>query len=60
MKSPKARRWNAKRRCCRSAPRPRMNLVEVFFSIITRRAIRRGSFISVPDLITAIETFIDG
>ena len=37
-----------------------LNMVEVFFSIITRQAIRRGSFTSVTDLITAIETFIDG
>ena len=36
-----------------------LNLVEVF-SIITRQAIRRGSFTSVTDLIAAIETFIDG
>ena len=36
-----------------------MNLVEVFFSIITRQAIRRGSFPSVPDLIAAIGRFID-
>ena len=37
-----------------------LNMAEVFFSIITRQAIRRGSFTSVPDLIAAIETFIDG
>jgi transposase len=37
-----------------------LNLVEVFFSIITRQAIRRGTFTSVKDLIAAIETFIDG
>jgi hypothetical protein len=37
-----------------------LNLVEVFFSIITRQAIRRGSFDSVKDLVTAIRTFIDG
>ncbi len=37
-----------------------LNLVEVFFSIITRQAIRRGSFRSVPDLIGAIRRFIDG
>ena len=37
-----------------------LNMAEVFFSIITRQAIRRGSFTSVPDLITAIETFING
>jgi transposase len=37
-----------------------LNMVEIFFSIITRQAIRRGSFTSVKDLIAAIETFIDG
>jgi transposase len=37
-----------------------LNLVEVFFSIITRQAIRRGSFGSVQDLTTAISGFIDG
>jgi transposase len=37
-----------------------LNMVEIFFGIITRQAIRRGSFASVKDLISAIETFIDG
>lgn len=37
-----------------------LNLVEVFFGIITRQAIRRGSFDNVKELITAIRTFIDG
>ena len=37
-----------------------LNLVEVFFGIITRQAIRRGSFDSVNALVTAIRTFIDG
>lgn len=37
-----------------------LNLVEVFFGIITRQAIRRGSFDSVKQLVTAISTFIDG
>jgi transposase len=37
-----------------------LNLVEVFFSIITRQAIRRGSFTSVKDLVSAIRRFIDG
>ena len=37
-----------------------LNMVEIFFSIITRQAIRRGSFTSVKDLIAAIENFIDG
>jgi hypothetical protein len=36
-----------------------LNLVEIFSSITTRQAIRRGTFTSVPDLITAIRTFID-
>ena len=37
-----------------------LNLVEVFFGVITRQAIRRGSFASVPELVAAIRTFIDG
>ena len=36
-----------------------LNMVEIFFGIITRQAIRRGTFTSVKDLINAIETFID-
>jgi transposase len=37
-----------------------LNMVEIFFGIITRQAIRRGTFDSVPALIDAIKTFIDG
>jgi transposase len=37
-----------------------MNMVEIFFGIITRQAIRRGTFTSVKDLIGAIEAFING
>jgi transposase len=37
-----------------------LNMVEIFFGIITRQAIRRGTFTSVKDLIAAIERFIDG
>ena len=37
-----------------------LNKVEIFFGIITRQAIRRGSFTSVEDLIAAIGNFIDG
>jgi len=37
-----------------------MNMVEIFFGIITRQAIRRGTFTSVKDLIGAIGAFIDG
>lgn len=37
-----------------------LNMVEIFFGIITRQAIRRGTFESVHDLKAAIRTFIDG
>ena len=37
-----------------------LNLVEVFFGIITRQAIRRGTFGNVKELIAAISRFIDG
>ena len=36
-----------------------MNMIEIFFGIITRQAIRRGTFHSVPDLKAAIRAFID-
>ena len=34
-----------------------MNQIETWFSILTRQAIRRGSFGSVDDLVTAIDAF---
>jgi transposase len=37
-----------------------LNMVEIFFGIITKQAIRRGTFTSVADLIAAIRRFIDG
>jgi transposase len=37
-----------------------LNMVEIFFGIITRQAIRRGTHTSVADLVTAIKAFIDG
>ncbi len=37
-----------------------LNLGEVFFGIITRQAIRRGSFDNVKELVDAISAFIDG
>jgi len=37
-----------------------LNMVEIFFGIITRQAIRRGTFTSVKDLETAIAAYIDG
>jgi transposase len=36
-----------------------LNMVEIFFGIITRQAIRRGTYTSVKDLIGAIGIFID-
>jgi hypothetical protein len=40
-------------------PRPTGSTGSAFFSIITRPALRRGSFPTVADLIAAIERFID-
>ena len=37
-----------------------LNLVEVWFGIIERQAVRRGTFRSVRDLNTKIRTFING
>ena len=37
-----------------------LNLVEGFFGIITKQAIRRGSADSVKELVAAIRTFIEG
>jgi DDE superfamily endonuclease len=36
-----------------------MNIVEIFFGIITRQAIRRATFANVKELISAISRFID-
>jgi transposase len=35
-----------------------LNMVEIFFGQLTDKAIRRGIFHSVPDLIAAIETYL--
>jgi len=37
-----------------------LNLVEVFFAILERQALRRGDFANVQELITAIAQFCDG
>ncbi len=37
-----------------------MNLVESWFSILTRQQVRRGSYASVHELIAAIERFVAG
>lgn len=36
-----------------------LNQIELFFSILTRRVLRRGEFHSVPDLVATIMTFIE-
>ena len=37
-----------------------MNMVEIWFSILARQQVRRGVYHDVPELIAAIETFIEG
>src|SRR5438477_4231069 len=37
-----------------------LNLVERWFRELTQKAVRRGAFFSVPDLIAAIEAFVAG
>jgi len=37
-----------------------MNMVEIWFSILTKQQVRRGVYHGVPELIAAIETFIEG
>src|SRR5215207_8262691 len=63
-KHPDVNRWLARNRRVTLHFTPTsgswLNMVEIFFGIITRQAIRRGTFTSVKDLIAAIEIFIDG
>ncbi|WP_026536626.1 IS630 family transposase, partial [Arthrobacter sp. H14] len=37
-----------------------MNMIEIWFGIIERQAIHRGTFVSVPELMKAIRAFING
>ena len=37
-----------------------MNMVEIWFSILTTQQVRRGVYHDVSELIAAIETFIEG
>lgn len=37
-----------------------LNMVEIWFSILTKQQVRRGVYHDVPELIAAIEYFIDG
>jgi site-specific DNA recombinase len=59
---PKVRAWLARHRRFHLHFTPTssswLNMVEIFFSRLTEKAIHRGIFHSVPDLITAIETYL--
>lgn len=61
-KSPEVRRWLAShpRFVCHFVPTSSswLNMVERWFREITDKAIRRGAFVSVPDLVKAIEEYI--
>jgi transposase len=37
-----------------------MNMIEIWFSILTKQQVRRGVYHNVPELINAIEHFIEG
>ena len=37
-----------------------MNMIEIWFSILTKQQVRRGVYHDVPELIAAIEQFIEG
>lgn len=62
-KHQKIKKWLARRRRYQIHFTPTsaswMNQIETWFSLLTRQAIRRSSFKSVPALIQAIERFID-
>jgi transposase len=61
-KTPEVQRWLARhpRFVCHFIPTSSswLNLVERWFGEMTRKAVRRGAFVSVPDLIQAIEAFL--
>jgi transposase len=60
--TPEVKRWLARHRRVHFHFTPKgaswMNLVESWFSILTRQQVRRGSFASVKELIAAIERFV--
>ena len=61
-KTPEVQRWLARhpRFVCHFIPTSSswVNLVERWFGELTRKAVRRGAFVSVRDLIQAIEAFL--
>jgi transposase len=60
--TPEVRRWLQRHRRVHLHFTPKgaswMNMVESWFSILTRQQVRRGSFASVTELIEAIERFV--
>jgi len=63
-KHPNVKAWLSKHPCVTLHFTPTsgswLNMVEIFFGIITKQAIRRGTYESVRDLKDAIRAFIDG
>ena len=61
-KTPEVQQWLARRPrfVCHFIPTSSswVNLVERWFGELTRKAVRRGAFVSVTDLIQAIEAFL--
>lgn len=61
-KTPEVQQWLARHRrfVCHFIPTSSswVNLVERWFGELTRKAVRRGAFVSVKDLIQAIEAFL--
>ena len=62
--TPEVKRWLARHRRVHFHFTPTgaswMNLVESWFSILTRQQVRRGSYSSVPELVGVIERFVAG
>ncbi|MCA1699311.1 MAG: IS630 family transposase [Actinobacteria bacterium] len=62
--TPEVKAWLARHRRVHFHFTPKgaswMNLVESWFSILTRRSVRRGSYQSVAELIASIERFVAG
>jgi transposase len=60
--TPEVTRWLARHRRVHFHFTPKgaswMNMVESWFSILTRRSVRRGSFAPVAELVAAIESFV--
>jgi transposase len=61
--TPEVKRWLARHRRVTFHFTPTgaswMNLIECWFSVLTRKQIRRGTYASVPELIAAIKRFIE-